>query len=57
MNVTSSETLNDGSMLPLDDNLRVAVDLLGTCSGLGVVLEIECGVVGGEEDGIAGPAG
>jgi fructose-bisphosphate aldolase class II len=46
----------DGSTLSLDDNLRTAEDLLGTCSSLGLVLEIECGVVGGEEDGIAGPA-
>ena len=46
----------DGSTLALDDNLRIAVGLLAECSKLGVVLEVECGVVGGEEDGLAGPA-
>jgi fructose-bisphosphate aldolase, class II len=46
----------DGSSLALDDNLRIAVGLLAECSKLDVVLEVECGVVGGEEDGVAGPA-
>jgi fructose-bisphosphate aldolase class II len=44
----------DGSTLPLDENLRIATDLLAECAEIGVVLEIECGVVGGEEDGISG---
>jgi fructose-bisphosphate aldolase class II len=44
----------DGSTLPLDDNLRVSAELLEQCRDLGIVLEIECGVVGGEEDGIGG---
>jgi fructose-bisphosphate aldolase class II len=43
----------DGSALPLDENLRRAADLLQQCRELGIVLEVECGVVGGEEDGIA----
>jgi fructose-bisphosphate aldolase class II len=47
----------DGSTLPLADNVRIAGALLDECSALDVVLEIEVGVVGGEEDGIAGPAG
>ena len=42
----------DGSTLPLDENLRVSAELLEQCRELDVVLEIECGVVGGEEDGI-----
>ena len=42
----------DGSTLPLDDNLRRSAALLDECRALGIVLEIECGVVGGEEDGI-----
>jgi fructose-bisphosphate aldolase, class II len=46
----------DGSTLPLDENLRIASDLLARCSELGVLLELESGVVGGEEDGIVGPA-
>jgi fructose-bisphosphate aldolase class II len=44
----------DGSALALEDNLRFAARLLGELAPLGVVLEIESGVVGGEEDGIAG---
>ena len=46
----------DGSTLPLGENLRIASDLLARCSELDVILEIESGVVGGEEDGIVGPA-
>ena len=42
----------DGSSLPLEENLRIAADLLEQCAGANVVLEVECGVVGGEEDGL-----
>jgi fructose-bisphosphate aldolase, class II len=45
----------DGSTLPLTENLRVSARLLDELAPLGVVLELESGVVGGEEDGIAGP--
>jgi fructose-bisphosphate aldolase class II len=44
----------DGSTLPLEENLRVSAELLEECRAIGVALEIECGVVGGEEDGIGG---
>jgi fructose-bisphosphate aldolase, class II len=44
----------DGSSLPLDENLRLAAKLLEECSRAHVVLELEIGVVGGEEDGITG---
>jgi fructose-bisphosphate aldolase, class II len=44
----------DGSTLALDENLRVSAELLEECRALDIVLEIECGVVGGEEDGIGG---
>ena len=44
----------DGSTLPLADNLAVSAELLDQCRELGIVLEVECGVVGGEEDGIGG---
>jgi len=44
----------DGSNLPLGENLRRSAELLDQCRALNVVLEIECGVVGGEEDGIGG---
>jgi fructose-bisphosphate aldolase, class II len=44
----------DGSTLSLEENLRVSAELLDRCRELGIVLEVECGVVGGEEDGIGG---
>jgi fructose-bisphosphate aldolase class II len=43
----------DGSAVPLDENLQVAQDLLAACKEARVILEIEVGVVGGEEDGVA----
>src|SRR4051794_32101372 len=43
----------DGSTLPLEENLRVSSALLDECAAAGVVLELECGVVGGEEDGVS----
>lgn len=43
----------DGSELPLDENMKVAVELLKECSELGIILEVEAGVVGGEEDGVS----
>jgi fructose-bisphosphate aldolase class II len=45
----------DGSTMPLVENLRVSAGLLDELAPVGVVLEVESGVVGGEEDGIAGP--
>jgi fructose-bisphosphate aldolase class II len=42
----------DGSTLPLADNLRLSAELLRETNELDVVLEIEIGTVGGEEDGI-----
>jgi fructose-bisphosphate aldolase, class II len=44
----------DGSHLPLDDNLRIAAPLLERCGRSELILEIETGVVGGEEDGVSG---
>src|SRR4029434_5465784 len=44
----------DGSAVPLDENMRIAEELLAECAAAKVVLEIEVGVVGGEEDGIVG---
>jgi fructose-bisphosphate aldolase class II len=46
----------DGSTLALEDNLEISAGLLEACARLGVVLEVECGVVGGEEDGVVGEA-
>jgi fructose-bisphosphate aldolase, class II len=42
----------DGATLPLEENMRLSAELLDQCRAAGVVLEIEVGVVGGEEDGI-----
>ena len=42
----------DGSAVPLDENLVIAEELLDRCIKAKVILEIEVGVVGGEEDGI-----
>jgi fructose-bisphosphate aldolase, class II len=42
----------DGSELPLADNLRISAELLGEANDIDVLLELEIGTVGGEEDGI-----
>ncbi|MQM25661.1 class II fructose-bisphosphate aldolase [Glycomyces albidus] len=42
----------DGSAVPLDENLQIAQELLARTSKARVVLEVEIGVVGGEEDGV-----
>jgi fructose-bisphosphate aldolase class II len=44
----------DGSALPLKENLDIAVALLTRCHRSEIILEIEAGVVGGEEDGVKG---
>jgi fructose-bisphosphate aldolase, class II len=44
----------DGSAVPLEENLQIARELLEQASAAKVVLEIEVGVVGGEEDGVVG---
>ena len=43
----------DGSAVPLGENLELARELLAECAKARVVLEVEVGVVGGEEDGVA----
>jgi fructose-bisphosphate aldolase class II len=47
----------DGSAVPLDENLEIAQELLAKAVEAKIVLEIEVGVVGGEEDGVEGGAG
>ena len=42
----------DGSELPLDKNLALSKDLLERCAKSQIILEVETGVVGGEEDGV-----
>ena len=44
----------DGSAVELEENLEIAKDLLAKAAAAHVVLEIEIGVVGGEEDGVVG---
>ncbi|PYI66408.1 class II fructose-bisphosphate aldolase [Arthrobacter livingstonensis] len=44
----------DGSALPLGKNLQIARRLLGLSQQARTILEVEVGVVGGEEDGIVG---
>jgi fructose-bisphosphate aldolase, class II len=44
----------DGSAVPLEENLSIARELLALCADAKIILEIEVGVVGGEEDGIVG---
>ena len=43
----------DGSAVPLAENLEIAKELLAQAAAAKIVLEIEVGVVGGEEDGVA----
>jgi fructose-bisphosphate aldolase, class II len=44
----------DGSAVPLAENLQIAAELLDKCAAAHIVMEMEIGVVGGEEDGIVG---
>ncbi len=43
----------DGSAVPLEENLQIARELLAKCAAARIILEVEIGVVGGEEDGVA----
>jgi fructose-bisphosphate aldolase class II len=42
----------DGSAVPLDENIRIAEDMLKRTRAINAILEVEIGVVGGEEDGV-----
>jgi fructose-bisphosphate aldolase class II len=44
----------DGSAVPLPENLQIAAELLAECAAARIVMEMEIGVVGGEEDGVVG---
>ena len=46
-----SSHMFDGSPISLQENMDISVPLLKECSELGIILEVEAGVVGGEEDG------
>jgi fructose-bisphosphate aldolase class II len=43
----------DGSAVPLEENLTIAAELLELTRAAKIILEIEVGVVGGEEDGVS----
>ncbi|AIG80965.1 MULTISPECIES: class II fructose-bisphosphate aldolase [Amycolatopsis] len=42
----------DGSAIDLDENLEIAQELLAKAAAANIILEVEIGVVGGEEDGV-----
>ncbi|WP_280273744.1 class II fructose-bisphosphate aldolase [Nocardia wallacei] len=42
----------DGSAIPIDENLEIAKELLKQTAAANIILEVEIGVVGGEEDGV-----
>ena len=44
----------DGSAIDLDENLKIAAELIERTSKAQLVLEVEIGAVGGEEDGVEG---
>ncbi len=41
----------DASELPLEENMTLSVEIMKECVDLDIILEVEAGVVGGEEDG------
>ncbi|MBP3088431.1 class II fructose-bisphosphate aldolase [Corynebacterium sp. sy017] len=47
----------DGSAIPIDENLVIAQELLEKARKAHIILEVEIGVVGGEEDGVEAKAG
>src|SRR6202020_2199983 len=44
----------DGSAVPIVENLEIARELLKQAAAAKIILEVEIGVVGGEEDGVEG---
>jgi fructose-bisphosphate aldolase class II len=42
----------DGSSLPRAENLRLSKEFLERCAAVDIILEVEIGLVGGEEDGL-----
>ncbi len=44
----------DGSAVPLAENLQIAEEILASCVKAQIIMELEIGVVGGEEDGVVG---
>jgi len=48
-----SSHMFDGSELPFEKNLAMSKELLDRCAQSEIILEVETGVVGGEEDGVS----
>jgi len=44
----------DASILPLEENMKLSQEYIRLCAEQEIILEVEAGVVGGEEDGAAG---
>lgn len=44
----------DASILPLEENMAISKEYMKLCAANEIILEVEAGVVGGEEDGAAG---
>ncbi len=53
-NPTYQSHMWDGSAVPLKENLEIAQKLLKLAVASNTILEVEIGVVGGEEDGVVG---
>ena len=47
----------DGSAIALEENLDIAAEMLDKCNRANIIMELEIGVVGGEEDGIEASRG
>ena len=47
-----SSHMFDGSSLSLKENMDISVPLLERCARSEIILEVEAGIVGGEEDGV-----
>jgi fructose-bisphosphate aldolase, class II len=43
----------DGSELSLEENMKISAELMELCKQNEIILEVEAGVVGGEEDGVS----
>jgi fructose-bisphosphate aldolase, class II len=43
----------DGSAVPLNENLEIAQEMIKRTKAINAILEVEIGVVGGEEDGVS----
>lgn len=43
----------DGSELSLEENMKISKELMKLCAENEIILEVEAGVVGGEEDGVS----